>query len=551
MRNKRSAMRAVWACALALALVATMALGACAGPSSGGGGGSSSGKNSTLTIGLAQLTKNIDAIYAYDFSTNPVTNQVFESLLQFDGSDQVQPMLAKSWKAVDDKTYVYEIRDNVKFSDGKPMTMDDVMYSLERYKNKDLGAYTAWMYDNVASIEKTGDWEITVKLTQPDALWKMTFATTAGCIQEKTVVDAGGKDYGTVNSWPVGTGPYKITSWAAGGDIKLVYNTDYWNKAEAGEPDVKTVVFRPIEEDSTRVAALTSGQIDLELQTPVDMLPQIEKSKNAKIAEIPSAGLEYISFNTKKAPFDDVNARRAVASAINVEALQQNVIKSFGVPTNYLMVPKSLFTFEKSTWEAYEKSAKVNKYDVEQSKKYLAASKTPGGFSFDLVVDSKSIDNSVALAVQQDLKAAGITCNIKKVSNDEATSEQFGSGLQNGVRPYQALITEWSSDFPDPSGVLTPLVDSGSGGDGGSNSAQYANTALDALLKQQAGSSDEVERTKLLTQALDIINDEQPYYIYTHQNWLFAYNPRITKGVTDATPFWFWNMRVQNFKLSK
>jgi len=551
MKAKGFTSKGLWTAALALVLASALMLAACSGPSSGGSGGSAGAKNSAVTIGLAQLTKNIDPIYAYDFSTNPVTNQIFEGLLQFDQNDQVVPMLAKSWEEKDPTTYVYEIRNDVKFSDGKPMTMDDVMYSLGRYQNKDLGAYTAWMYDNVASIEKTGDWEITVKLTQPDALWKMTFATTAGCIQEKAVVEAAAsKDYGTVNSWPIGTGPYKITSWAAGGDIKLDYYSSYWDKSVAA-PDVKTVVFRPVEEDSTRVAALTSGQIDLVLQTPVDMLPQVQKSKNAKIATIPSAGLEYISFNNKKAPFDDVNARRAVASAINVEDLQKNVIKDFGVPTNYMMVPSSLFMFEKPTWQAYEKSAKVNKYDVEQAKKYLAASKTPGGFSFDLTVDSKTIDNSIALAVQQDLKAVGITCNIVKVSNDEATSEQFGSGIKDGVRPYQALITEWSSDFPDPSGVLTPLLDSSSGGDGGSNSAQYANAQFDALIKQQAGSSDNVERTKLLTQALDIINDEQPYYIYTHQNWLFGYNPRITKGAADATPFWFWNLRVVNFKLSK
>ena len=545
MRTKHFSLKGAWALALALALMGTLVLAACKGPSSGGG---SSAKNSTITIGLAQLTKNIDPIYAYDFSTNPVTNQVFESLLQFDNSNQLQPMLAKSWKEVDSTTYVYEIRNDVKFSDGKPMTMADVLYSLSRYQNKDLGAYTAWMYDNVASIKQTGDWEITVKLSQPDALWKMTFATTAGSIQEKAVVEAGGKNYGTVSSWPIGTGAYKITSWAAGGDIKMEYNTDYWNKA-AGTPEVKTVVFRSVEEDSTRVAALTSGQIDLILSTPVDMLPQVTKSKNAKLAKIAAPGSEYISFNTTTAPFNDPNARRAVAAAINVGDLQKNVIKDFGQPTNFMMIPDTLFLFEKQSWQDYVKSAKVNSYNVAAAKKYLADSKTPNGFSFDLTVDSKSIDNSVALAVQQDLKAVGITCNLKKVSNDEATSEQFGSGIKNGVRPYQALITEWVSDFPDPSGVLTPLYDSSGGGDGGSNSAQYANSKVDALLKQQAASTDNAERTKLMTEVLDITNEDQPYYIYTHQNWLFGYNPRITKGAADASAFWIWNLRVQNFKL--
>ncbi|RSX52815.1 Bacterial extracellular solute-binding protein, family 5 Middle [Bifidobacterium goeldii] len=530
------------------ATLAVLSMAACSGPSSAG---SDTSDSSTLTVGVTSQVKNIDPIYAYDFVTSPVTNQITESLLQFDKNDKIQPMLAKSWEQKDDTTYVYQIRDNVKFSDGNPMTMDDVVYSLERYRNPDLASYVAWMYDNVDTIKQTGDWELTVKLKQPDALWKYASATSGTGIVEKSVVEKYGKDYGTVNGIPIGTGAYVVKNWASGGDVTLEYNKDYWDKSESGDPDVKKIVFRPIEEDSTRVAASTSGQIDLDLQTPVDMIDQVKNSSKVKLAKIPSAGLNYISFNTKKAPFDDVNARKAVAAAINVGDIQKSIIKDAGVATNYLLDPETLFLFNKDEWTSYEKSADVVKYNVDKAKEYLSKSKYPDGFSFDMTVMSKSLPNNVVLAMQQDLKKVGITLNIKKVSNDEATSQQFGSGIENGVRPYQALMTEWSSDFPDPAGNLTPLLASTGGGDGGSNSAQYENSQVDDLLNQQVRSSDDSERTKLLTQIMDIENQDLPYYVYTHQNWLFTYNPKIKNGVADASPFWFWNMYIKNFKISK
>lgn len=528
------------------AVLLAVALSACGGPSSAGG---DTAKSSTLTVGLSAQVKNVDPIYAYDFTTSPVTNQVTESLLQFDKNDQIKPMLAKSWKQPDATTYVYEIRNNVTFSDGKPMTMNDVIYSLNRYRDPSLASYVAWMYDNVDSIKQTGAWELTVKLKTPDALWKYASATSGTGIVEKAVVEKAGKAYGTVNGIPVGTGAYTISKWASGGDLTLQYNPKYWNKDGAG-PDVKTIVFRPIEEDSTRVAAVTSGQIDLDLATPVDMINQVKQSSKVKLATNPSSGLRYISFNTKQKPFDDVNARRAVAAAIDIASIQKNVIKDSGIPTNYLLTPETLFVFNKETWKGYEKSAKVITYDLAKAKEYLSQSGYPNGFTFTMTVDSKTINNNVLLAFQQDLQKIGITCKINKVSNDEAVSQQFGSGIKNGVRPYQGLMTEWSSDFPDPSGNLTPLLASSGGGDGGSNSAQYSNPTVDALLNKQLQSTDNTERTQLMLQILDIENQDVPYYVYTHQNWLFAYNPKITSGVSDASPFWYWNLYIKNFKIS-
>lgn len=552
-------MKKVIALCLALALCTALLTGCGGGagttpqPSASGNAPtpSTSVEGDTLNVGLYAEIISMDSAFAYDFSTNPVVIQVTESLLYYDENDQLQNGLTQSWEEVDPLTYVYHVRDDVTFSDGTPMTMEDVLFSLDRYRDPNAASYLAWMYDNVESIEQTGDWQFTVKLKQADALWKHTFATTGGHIHSKAYVERTGDQYGTPEGGVLGTGPYTFVKWDVGSQIVLDYNENYWNKETEGEPDIKHIVFQVIPEDTTRVMASTSGQIDLNLSTPVEMLGDVEGSQQVNLTKIASAGLEFLSFNCQKAPFDDVNVRKAIAYAIDAGSLQENIVKDFGTMTNYLPVPESLFLFERDTWLAYEKSCLNYEHSLEKAQESLALSGYPNGFDCTITVDEKSITNSVALILQQAVAQVGINATIEKVSNDEVVSLQFGSGIDaDGIRPYDIAIFEWSSDFPDPSGVLTPLYFSTNRGEGGSNSSAYVNAEVDALLLQQAASSDEKERTALMLQALDLINDEVPYYIWTHQNWLFTVNNRITAGIDNLTGTWFWNLYVKNIKIS-
>jgi peptide/nickel transport system substrate-binding protein len=502
-----------------------------------------------LTIGMNVELTTLDSAFSYDTSMIVVI-QITESFLYYDENDQLQNGLCESWEEVDGLTYVYNVRDGVKFSDGSPMTMEDVMFSLSRYRNPELASPLAWMYDNVDSIEQTGDWQFTVKLKQADALWKHTFATTAGHVHNKAFIEKAGGKYGTPEGGVLGTGPYTLTRWDTGNEVVLDYNENYWNKDEAGEPSVKHVVFQIIPEDASRLLASTSGQIDLNLFTPVEMLGDVEASDRVSLRKIPSVGLEFLAFNCKKAPFDDVNVRLAVAHAIDAASLQENIVKDYGSMTNYLPVPSSLFLFERETWENYERTCDSAKYDIEKAKAALARSSRPDGFECTIAVDEQSINNSVALFAQQALAEIGIKATINKLSNDELINLQFGANIDdNGVRPYDIILAEWASDFPDPSGVMTPLYLSTGGGNGGSNASCYANARIDELLLAQAASIDPKERTDLMLQALDIINAEVPYYIWAHQNYLFTVNNRIKSGVSNLTGIWFWNIYVKNIEI--
>lgn len=545
-------MKRKWKIAVTLMLIGALLAG-CGAKSTDSGstekeitsGTTGTAANDTLTIGSYADPVSLDSAFAYDFTTNPIVIQITEGLLYYDAEDQLQPGLVESWEEVDETTYVYNVRNNVTFSDGTPMTMDDVLFSIEHYRDPAVASYVAWMYDSVESIEKTGDWQFTVKLKQADALWKHTFATTGGHVHSKAYIEAHPDNYGTAEGGIIGTGPYVLETWDVGSQITLKYNENYWNKEAEGTPQIKNIVVQNIPVDTTRMMASTSGQIDINLMAPVEMLPDLEKSEHAKLLKFPSAGLQFLAFNCNKAPFNDVNVRKAIAYAVDKQALIDNVIKDFASVSQSIPVAPSLFLFEEATWKEYADNANHYDYNMDTAKELLAESGYPDGFDCKIIVDEKSMSNSVALVFQQAMADLGINAQIEKVSNDEAVSLQFGSGIVDGVRPYDMGIFEWAADFPDPSGILTPLYMSTGAGEGGSNTAAYSNPEVDKLLQQQASSTDPKERTDLMLQAMDIINEEMPYVVYDYPNWLFTVSNRITGGM-DLTSMWSWNMFVKN-----
>ncbi|MDR0596975.1 MAG: ABC transporter substrate-binding protein, partial [Treponema sp.] len=140
-------------CLLALSLIAAGAVFA--------GGGQARGSGRTFTVALSEDIRAVDPGLAWNYVTNQVTNQITEGLLTLNSNNEIVPELAKSWSQSDDITYVYEVRDDIVFSDGSKMTMDDVIFSLERYRNPEGGTYFSDFYADVESISATGPWQLT------------------------------------------------------------------------------------------------------------------------------------------------------------------------------------------------------------------------------------------------------------------------------------------------------------------------------------------------------------------------------------------------------
>lgn len=536
----------------ALALVAVTVFSGCGAkdkgntPATSAGGEAAGGTIDTFTVALDTDIIALDPAFAYDWSTNPVINQITEPLLVIDENNQIQPGLAKSWEQKDDTTYVYQIRDDVTFSDGTPMTMDDVLFSIERIRAEETASYVKWLYDSVDTIEQTGDWELTVKLSAPSATWKYTFGTSAGHIISKAYYEQHKDDFGTSEGGLMGTGPFVFDSWTSGQEIVLTKSDNYWDKSV--QVDIQKLVFKIIAEDTTRVAALSSGQADFTPITPSDMVETVKADDSLEVKDIRTMGISYLAFNTQRAPFDDVNVRQAISYAIDRQALKDNITKDTAEIGTTLPNSDVLFTANPDDWNNYVANAQGYTYDVEKAKECMSKSAYPDGFTCTLLCTEASVAYSKALAIQEYLKEINIDVQIEKLSSDEHTAYQFGNKFdENGKRDYDMILAGWEADYPDVSGNIQPLYYGGNAGEGGSNAAAYVNPEVDKLIEQQAASKDDAERNDCLFKAMDIATADAPYLAIDYPVKASTLNKKYV-GVSMNSS-WIWNLCFKNVHL--
>lgn len=528
--------------ALAVLLMLTLILTAFTACGSGDSSGGE-GEEVVMNVAMAGDIVRLDPAFAYDNDTSIVIDNICEGLLTHNADNSLKCNLAKSWEATDPTTYVYQIRDDVTFSDGSQMTVDDVVYSLNRHLDPALGSYMNWFFENVESIEATGDWEVTVKLVQPDANWQYVLATSAGMIVKKDYAEEQGDAFGSAEGGIIGTGPFKYESWTTGSKVVLTKNENYWD--ESATTNVSKINFSILADDTTLATALKSGQIDMAANFSVNLIDTLNGFDNVTVYNSPGMGIHYLAFNMDREPFNDVNVRKAIGYAIDIDSLIANVIKESGTKGGNLPMTDSLFTIETERWQEYVEGLPGHEYNIEKAKECMANSSVPEGFSCELKVsqaDSQRYD--VALVVQNALKEIGIEVDVVGVTSDELYSYQFGNVLdENGVRDYDMLVATWGADYPDPAANLDPLYTIRNIDAGGYNCASYRNETVDDLLSQAQVTTDNGERVDLLMQVCDIVVEEQPYYVYKYTANFAVMSNAYDFGDMNIGSAWDWNFK--------
>ncbi|MDR1948875.1 MAG: ABC transporter substrate-binding protein [Spirochaetaceae bacterium] len=514
-----------------------------------GGRDRSAAQNTIFTVALNGDIVALDPAFTWDFTTNPVVNQITEGLVTFDTATlKVIPHLASSWKMTDDTTYVYQVRNDIVFSDGMPMTMEDVIFSLERIRNPDTGSYLEWMYDKVTGISQTGPWELTIKLREPSPTFQFVPATAAGRIISKAYFDKHAADFGTAAGGIIGTGPFAYVSWTGGQEVVLRKNTNYWNKSVP--INIDTLVFKIIPEDTTRVIALQTGQVDFTVNPPLDMIDTLSADSSLTLSSIDSFSVSFLAFNTQRAPFNDVNTRKAVFHALDLPSLQKNIIKTAGTAATVLPFGPALYGDLPRQWEQYLGRAASYPYDLAKARNYLARSANPNGFECNLVINESSLSSSKALFVQDALARINIRVNIVKLSDSEHTNYQFGGVFDaGGKRDYDMLIAGWEADYPDASGNIEPLYHSSGTGEDGGNAAAYSNPRVDELIDAQGIITDSAKRNELLFRAFDIINDDVPYIFFEYPVKQSVLNKKYTGVAINSA--WLWVLPIQNVRAAR
>lgn len=534
-----------------MAALMAAALAGCSNTSSTGDTADAGSVTDESGLVVLNVASTLQPVSFDPADANLVVNQYtqydcYDTLVDFnhEGTDVV-PCLAESWEQVDDKTYTYKIREGVKFSDGSDLTMEDVLYSMNRVTSENYGM--SYLFESVESFEvDEATRTLTVHLSQPDSTWKYVPATTPCQIVKKSVCEAEGDAYGTNEGSVVGTGPYKFVSWASDSQIVLEKNEYWWGGADT--LDIDKINFYVMKDASTIALAVKSGSIDFAPNLTNEVLPTYESLDNYSVIHGFETSTSFVAFNTQVAPFDDVNARKALAYCIDSALIQQTIGGKYSAPLDVTLLTEGMYYQDADKWHAaVSEMEDYRVQDYEKAKEYLAKSKYPDGFEFDFYTMNKDVTQ--AELIQSMLGDIGITMNIKEILMADAFTYLYGFNAdEQGHRPYAAFNGSWVSDYIDPIGNLKTLFHSSNTAPGCANQAMWTNSEFDELINKSYLTTDENERLGYFIDAAKIAAADCAYVPLYAPETVYALSNKFSY---EPSPQNFWNFSYKDISVKE
>jgi peptide/nickel transport system substrate-binding protein len=264
---------------------------------------------------------SVDPVMRRETVTYIVTMNIFDSLLLRKGDTKLAPGLATSWKSIDPVTWEFKLRKNVKFHNGEPFNAAAVKFTLDKIFDPNTKSARRSGYAWVKKVDVIDDYTVHVTTTVP---YPLTLASMAELqiVPPKYYQEVG--DQGFLKA-PVGTGPYKFVSWVKDSALELVANDNYWR----GKPAIKRVVFKPVPDEMTRVAAMLAGDADIITGAAPAMVTKLDKSPQADVTVVTGSRAIFIGFDTNQdTPLKDKRVRQAINYAVDVDTIVKTILNN-------------------------------------------------------------------------------------------------------------------------------------------------------------------------------------------------------------------------------
>jgi peptide/nickel transport system substrate-binding protein len=460
----------------------------------------------------------MDPARQYDQPALWVNGLALEGLIKIDSAGKVQPALATKVENPDPLTYVYTLREGVKFWNGAEVTTDDVVYSLRRYQ--DETAQTASKYKSVDTIEATGPMEVTVTLKRPDSSWPYTPAY-AGQIVEKKFADAHADNLGGPGVLTMGTGPWQPKDFNSSAGMTFVKNDGWWGAAEARDDfdeswkTVKLVFAAAV----PGAAAVRAGDVD----GMVGGDGTAFSGSNVELTKAPTETLGYITLLTDKGPLADVHVRRAIAHLVDRDSIIASALKGFGDPATHMTSQRVWTELPEDAVEAAYDDIETYDYDLDAAKRELEQSEYADGATIEAEVISTypSFVRATEILKEQAAKI-GLTIDIKGMPGAEWLTNSSNHTMEMTVSTYSSLS-------PDPNFYPNTLMRADGLEAGGSNYANLDAPGLDDFVQSASTApAQSAEQLEAVVGALTINASEAAYIpIYTQQA-VFAHDPELS-----------------------
>lgn len=489
--------RATIAAALGLAAVLPLAsgsAGASAPPASGG----------VLVAAQSAEPDRFDPHLTSSYASFQVLENVYDTLVQPGDDLQMEPALATEWTVSDDQlTWTFTLREGVTFHNGRELTADDVVYSLERIRDPEVGSAVAYRLDAVDTITAVDDLTVEITVTAPTP----NLLTLLGGFKGMAIVAEENVDDGGIDTEPIGTGPFVFESYTAGDGVSLVRNDDYW-RADDGLPYLDGVQFIAIPDPTVKLTSLQTGDVDWIDGVPPVELESLGDSDDVVLGRVAGSDYHYFALNQAREPFDDVLVRQAIATAIDREEITEAA--TFGAATpNQTAIPEGSFWY--FDYAPYESG------DVDAARALLEEAGITDGFSIEFLVTSdypETVTQAQVIAAQ--LEPLDIQVDINDVD--------FSTWLDlQGQGEFDAFMLSWIGNI-DPDEFYYSQHHT----DGTFNFQGYSNPELDELLDAARVETDQEARKEMYDEIATIVVDEASYiYLYNPDN-IDAWSPNVS-----------------------
>ncbi len=462
-----------------------------------------------ISIGLQAAITSMDPHYHNLSPNNSLLRHVFETLIRQDADQRLSPGLAVSWKALDDTTWEFKLRKNVRWHDGSLFTADDVAFTFKRAPDVPNSPSSFAQFIRPLKEVKVIDAHTLVLKTENAAPLLPNEMSAILIISKKNGEGATTEAYNSGKA-AIGTGPYKFVEYIPNQKIVLKANYGYWG----GEEPWDKITFKMLTNPAARVAALLSGDVEFIETVPTADIDKMNKDARLSLVSKVSNRVIYLHLDsgrdknsptvTDKAgkpieanPLRDVRVRKAISKAINRDAIVARVMENKALPASQLL-PDGFF--------GTSNKLKPEKFDAEGAKKLLAEAGYPDGFGLTIHGPNNRYinDDKIAQAVSQMLNRVGIETKVETMPS--AIFFQRASDLK-----YSLMLIGWSSETGEQLSSLRALLATHNKDKalGMTNRGRYSNKALDDVLAVAIKTTDDKKREALIQQGIEIAMGDQ------------------------------------------
>ncbi len=484
---------------------------------------------SHLHLRLSEDPTTLDPAYIVDVQGGVVAAKIFDGLVSYDDKARIIPGLASSWGvSKDGKTYTFDIRRGVKFSNGREVTSADFKYSFERVLSPKTNSPRTWLFDRIKGAKRFMDGKsadvsgittprahkLVIELSHPFGPFLGLLAMPGAYVVPKEEVER----YGThFSDHPVGTGPFILEHWEHGSRITLRANTEYFG----GAPGVAGITYRVIPEELTAVAEFERGNIDA-LNVPAPEFRRYSQDPRWDKKLLSQVGLNtyYLGMNCQKTPLNDVRVRRAISMAIDRKRILETIYEGRGVLARG-PVPDFLLPMNAPNDGQGLRAAQVGPYayNPAEAKRLLSEAGYPNGISLKIYIGNEQETLDMVEVIQQYLADVGVKTSIVQLE-----WSAFKQAINNGDADLFWL--SWQADYPDPENFLYPVFYSGNIGPAG-NRARFQDKEFDALITKAQAEPDTKKRMELYREAQARVVEMAPWVFFWHKKDYVVLGPRV------------------------